>query len=241
MKTPGTQWHAFLCIFAREGVIDVLGEGTRIIGLRTTMLQHACHCVPAHPRPRRVVVFPRRCSDLAPRIAATRGQGILVDSRVCPGFVSLSRCLLHITHVYANAYGMSNATQTAKRTSADRRPFGPYSRRLQRGAIGASLDGRSELGRFVRHLEAELVAHVGGAPSITQKLLIDRIIRTRLQLDALDEKLAAGSFAPHDQRTYGALLNAHRLGLRELGKPAKAQPQDALQYLANKRAGHAAA
>ena len=124
---------------------------------------------------------------------------------------------------------------SAPKPIANRGRLGPYSRTLQRGALGATLDGRSEQGRFVRHLEAELVKHVGGSPSITQRLLIDRIIRTRLQLDALDEKLAAGTFTPHDQRTYGALLNAHRLGLRELGKPAKAAPMDALEYLAEKK------
>jgi hypothetical protein len=102
------------------------------------------------------------------------------------------------------------------------------------------MDGRTEIGRFVRNLEAELIAHIGGAPSITQKLMIDRIIRTKLQLDSLDEKLAAGTFTPHDQRTYGALLNAHRLGLRELGKPAAAKVPTLAEHLANLEAAQAA-
>jgi hypothetical protein len=70
--------------------------------------------------------------------------------------------------------------------------------------------------------------------------MIDRIIRTKLQLDALDEKLAAGSFTPHDQRTYGALFNAHRLGLRELGKPAAPRQPTLAEHLAAIEAGHAA-
>ena len=48
-------------------------------------------------------------------------------------------------------------------------------------------------------------------------MLVDRIIKVRLQLDALDDKLTSGDWTAHDQRTYGALLNAQRLCLRELG------------------------
>ena len=117
----------------------------------------------------------------------------------------------------------------------DHRSVGPYSRKLRRGAIGASLDGRSAEGRFIRDLEQQLVEHVGGKPSITQRLLIDRIIKIRLQLDGLDEKLAAGNWTPHDSRTYGGLLNAYRLTAREIGiKPAAAKPPSLAEYLAAK-------
>lgn len=109
--------------------------------------------------------------------------------------------------------------------------LGPYSRRLQRGAIGELFDGRSAEGRFVRHLEAELVRHCGGAPSITQKLIIERIIRLRLQLDALDKKLAAGDWTPHDSRTYGGILNAYRLLARELGLKAAAEREPSVDEL----------
>ena len=117
-----------------------------------------------------------------------------------------------------------------------RQPIGPYSRKLRRGAIGASVDGRSAEGRFIRDLERQLVEHVGGEPSITQRLLIDRIIKIRLQLDGLDEKLASGNWTPHDSRTYGGLLNAYRLTARELGlKPAAAKPPSLAEFLASKR------
>ena len=105
----------------------------------------------------------------------------------------------------------------AEKSTTDRRRLGPYSKRLHRGAIGYLVDGRSAEGRFIRNLEAELVAHVGGSPTIAQRLLVDRIIKVRLQLDALDDKLTSGDWTAHDQRTYGALLNAQRLCLRELG------------------------
>src|SRR5438094_9855075 len=115
-----------------------------------------------------------------------------------------------------------------EKSAPSRHRTGPYSRRLHRGAIGDLVDGRSAQGRFIRHLEAELTAHVGGLPSIAQKLLIDRIIRLRLQLDALDRKLASGDWTPHDARTYGGILNAHRLALREIGIRPAAKPAPTL-------------
>src|SRR5262245_31240077 len=68
-------------------------------------------------------------------------------------------------------------------------PIGPWSRRLHRGSI-ADIDGRSETGRYARHLEAQLTAHVGGEPSVMEKLLIDRLVRTSIILDLLDKKLS---------------------------------------------------
>jgi hypothetical protein len=61
------------------------------------------------------------------------------------------------------------------------------------------------------------VAHVGGDPSFTQRLLIRRASRAMLRLELLDEKLAKGVWADHDARTFGGLSNALRLVLRELG------------------------
>jgi hypothetical protein len=77
-------------------------------------------------------------------------------------------------------------------------------------------------GRFVRALEAELVEHFGGRPSIAERLLIDRAVRLRVMLDMFDEKIASGNFTPHDQRTYGGLSSQFRLVLRELGVKASA-------------------
>src|ERR1700716_2192082 len=106
---------------------------------------------------------------------------------------------------------------TAEKAVTGRRRVGPYSRKLQRGPIGDCVDVRSAEGRFIRDLERQLVDHVGGAPSITQRLLIERIVKIKLQLDAFDNKLASGDWTAHDQRTFNALLNAHRLACRELG------------------------
>jgi hypothetical protein len=119
----------------------------------------------------------------------------------------------------------------AQKSAGIQHRLGPYSRRLQRGAIGDSVDGRSTLGRLMRHLEAELVAHCGGSPSITHKMLIERAVKIRVQLDLLDEKLTSGGWTPHDARTYGGLGNAYRLTVRELGmKPAAVKAMDAVEY-----------
>lgn len=127
---------------------------------------------------------------------------------------------------------MSTAPVTSPKSSPDRRRVGPYSRVLRRGAIGVSIDGRSQTGRLVRDMERQLVEHVGGSPSITERLLIDRMVKIRLQLDALDAKLSAGEWTPHDSRTYGGLLNAFRLTARELGMKSQAEaPVDPMTRL----------
>jgi hypothetical protein len=120
--------------------------------------------------------------------------------------------------------------------------IGPYSRTLDRGAIGASIDGRSREGRFLRAFEAALERHVGGSPSLTQKVQIRRASRAMLRLELLDEKMSAGTWSDHDGRVYGALNNSLRLYLRELGlKPAEAKPASLKDYVAAKTASRAAA
>jgi hypothetical protein len=109
--------------------------------------------------------------------------------------------------------------------------IGPYSRVFQRGVIADTVDGRSREGRLMRHLEAALTAHVGGSPSIVQRLLIERMVKVRMQLDLLDEKLTQGEWTPHDSRTYGGLLNAYRLTARELGLKATVAEKPSLAEL----------
>ena len=80
-------------------------------------------------------------------------------------------------------------------------PFpGPYSATFKRGAAG-HLDKRTAAGRFAAVLEAELVRHAAGPDAtiatvpITQRLLIERIVKVTMQLNALDEKMAAGTWS----------------------------------------------
>jgi hypothetical protein len=79
-------------------------------------------------------------------------------------------------------------------------------------------------------MEAELIKHLGGTVSFVQKLLIERLIKIRLRLDAIEEKAETGSWTDLDRRVYGALLNAERLTAREIGlKSAVEVPRPRLE------------
>ena len=106
--------------------------------------------------------------------------------------------------------------------------LGPYSAVLRRGAIGEWVDGRSTIGRYARDLEAQLVKHCGGAPTVTQRLLIERLIHTTIHIDSLDRKLLGGEWADHDSRTHNGLVNRQRLLLREIGLGAAPEPKRSL-------------
>jgi hypothetical protein len=94
---------------------------------------------------------------------------------------------------------------------------------LSRGVIGAGIDGRSKEGRYLRAIEAELVDHLGGQTSTTQRIAIHRAARIMLRLEIFDQRLSAGEFTAHDARIYNALQNSLRLMLKELGLKPKAE------------------
>jgi hypothetical protein len=122
-------------------------------------------------------------------------------------------------------------------SSSPRTRIGPYSAAFTRGSVGDTIDGRSREGRFLRRVEAELLAGVGGEPTFAQSLLIRRAARSMLQLELLDEKMAAGDWTAHDARTQGGLNNAVRLALKELGLKAIAKkPPTVADYLAARKA-----
>jgi hypothetical protein len=123
--------------------------------------------------------------------------------------------------------------------SASSQPLGPHCRALRRGVIGDGIDGRSREGKFLRKCEAELIAHCGGSPSFTQRLMIRRCARAMLRLELLDGKMEDGSWTDHDARTFGGLSNNLRLCLRELG--LKAAPKDKPLSLADIAARHSGA
>lgn len=80
----------------------------------------------------------------------------------------------------------------------------------------------------MREIRLMLTAHVGGSPSATQALLIDRTARDMLTLELLDAKLMNGHATDHDVRTHGGISNRVRLTLRELGFKAAAQKPPSL-------------
>jgi hypothetical protein len=116
--------------------------------------------------------------------------------------------------------------------------LGPYSRRLARGSLDDLYDdGRSAGGRYVRALEAELVAHCGGSPTATQRHLIKDAILLRLQIDGLAEKQRTGPWTSHDTVTFSGALRNHRSVLRDLGlSPAAARAPTLAEAMAESRA-----
>lgn len=113
---------------------------------------------------------------------------------------------------------VTSERQEGARLMADIQPrIGPWSRTLQRGAIGASIDGRSREGRYLRNFEAMLAQHVGGKPSATQRVLIARAAKLALRLELFDERTMAVELGERSAREYLALSNHLRLCMRELG------------------------
>ena len=55
-------------------------------------------------------------------------------------------------------------------------------------------DGRTKEGRLVQSLRSELMEHVGGSPSVTQRLLIDQACELRLGLATMDSDRDARTF-----------------------------------------------
>jgi hypothetical protein len=112
---------------------------------------------------------------------------------------------------------------TTSASAPNRTSIGPYSRAISRGSLGDAIDGRSREGKFLRKCEAEPVAQVGGLPSFAQRLLIRRVARAMLRLEAFDARMASGTWTDGDARTYGGLSNSLRLMLRELGLRSAAE------------------
>jgi hypothetical protein len=102
---------------------------------------------------------------------------------------------------------------------AKTRRVGPYFR-ASRNALDDQFDGRSREGRFVRKVEAEIVAQLGGTASFIQMSLIRRAARTMLQLELLDKKFSSGTWTQLDGHVQGGLANNLRLVFRELGVKA---------------------
>ncbi len=110
------------------------------------------------------------------------------------------------------------------------RYVGPYSRP---GAL-AGMDRRTRAGRLLKAITADLVAHVGGNPTVTQRWLITRVGMLALRCGQLDAKIIeGGGLTEHDSRTFLAWSNSLSRALRDLGlDAAAAAPQSLASILA---------
>ena len=83
---------------------------------------------------------------------------------------------------------------------------GPRSRAIDRGIIGAGLDGRSKQARALRRIESELLAQIDHEPTFVQRFLVRRVARAMVRAELQDD-------ACNDQ----AISTDITSGLRQLG------------------------
>lgn len=86
-------------------------------------------------------------------------------------------------------------------------------------------------------VRADLTDHVGGKPSATQAMLIERAASLTLQVAMLDAKVTApGGLTEHDHRSYLAWSSSLVRTLRTLGLEAAAKrPQTPAEAFARQR------
>ena len=88
----------------------------------------------------------------------------------------------------------------------------------------ARMDGRTKTARLIRDLRAELTQHVGGRPSATQRILIERIAMLATHLARMDaEALDAGGMSDHARKQYLAWDGSLRRAAAALGLQGIAQ------------------
>ncbi|HUA81239.1 MAG TPA: hypothetical protein VL997_12755 [Dyella sp.] len=86
------------------------------------------------------------------------------------------------------------------------------------------LDGRSREARYRRDLRAELMRHVGNAPSATQEVLIDIAVDTAFEIEAMKARRGDdGTLSLHDHRAMLAYQNTLRRTMTALGIKGAAQ------------------
>jgi hypothetical protein len=103
----------------------------------------------------------------------------------------------------------------------------------------ARLDGRTKEARLLKRARAELLAFVGGKPSMTQAALIEQLAQLKLRIATMDRKFAAAgaTMTDHDQRCYLAWCNTFGRMLSRLGMQAAPPKQTNLaDYLSAKPA-----
>lgn len=102
-------------------------------------------------------------------------------------------------------------------TTANTHAIGPYSKP---GPL-ARLDQRTKEAKLMQGTRAELTAHVGGSPSVTERALIEMAVQLNLRIAAMDRKYAeTGAMTELDTRTYLAWVNSLSRLLLRLGLKA---------------------
>ena len=101
-----------------------------------------------------------------------------------------------------------------------------------------SIDGRLLEAREEKKIIRALSEHVGGCPSVAERLLIKRVARSLIMVSLLEKRvLERHDFGDLEARQLLALSNSCRLGLVALGLKAAQQHQvvDPITYLEQRR------
>jgi hypothetical protein len=109
-------------------------------------------------------------------------------------------------------------------------PISPHSRP---GKL-ALIDGRRAEARRMKEIRSELTRHLGGTPSVTQRMMIDRVAMLTLRMELMDANaLQTGNFTENDARVYLAWNNTVSKMLRHLGlKETAAPPRTLADHIA---------
>src|SRR4051812_10684310 len=107
--------------------------------------------------------------------------------------------------------------RNVQRPAKQKHITGPYSRLIDRGALG-EINGSSREGRFLRAYEGMLLQQFPN-PTVVQRALISRTARLALHLELMDERaLKEGrGFGPTDHHFYCVWANSLARHLAKLG------------------------
>ncbi len=81
-------------------------------------------------------------------------------------------------------------------------------------------DGRTREARLLRTARAELLAHFGAQPSVSQSALIESCARMCLHVARMDQRMTAGKVSEEDARAYVVVSDALNAMLRQLEREA---------------------
>lgn len=129
-------------------------------------------------------------------------------------------------HLKTAAAPSANRPASVSRQVDKRYGTGPYSRALDRGAVGG-LNGNSREAKFIKAYEAMLVEHCGGKPTAVQRQLITRSARLACHLELWDERTLpnGGAVTATGHNHYIQWSNCLARTLARLGlEPAAQQP-----------------
>jgi hypothetical protein len=125
------------------------------------------------------------------------------------------------------------STLPQTRTAAERQRKDGHSRACRWAGVTA----RTREGKLIRDIRDGLIRHVGGAPSATQRALIERAVMLTVQLARMDAKaLADGAMTEHASREYLAWSNTLTRTMKVLGLEGVAEKPTSLSDYISSRA-----